>query len=474
MVWYEALKTCMHTKLGWAWSEEARLALEMAALYHDARHLPFSHMMEEIFQELNWEYGALCYPEWGSGFVKERLAPKLRSLAGNGQGMQPSGFWEYRVQPIQRGGTGVPWLDAIVDGALDVDKIEYVFHDAQFTGQNVRLSDVQSWMSEFLSDQSLTPEGLIRLEGDSALAAIALLEERMHLYRRVYLAPELRGLEALVKYIVMTWLKWRMPTALDIMSHEKKEEEVGDWRTLKADTAAELLWSLFPADENRASRNELAVVGTMVAELEGMQDPRDGCSFLDKTAIAWLKALWNILEPFTETPGGEDKASWELARKQYAELAPVGPFYAPACDEDKIRKVIRRWRVHSPLLGIVDLARFPEFLATPRHRDASSIGQPNIMAEQFLVPGERPSEWRIAKNATVPLHDCDFGSFEMPVVQMLILDPWGRSAGGSEFLHQMLSRELRDVNVKLYESPERARESARGKRSHRRANRSYR
>ena len=202
-----------------------------------------------------------------------------------------------------------------------------------------------------------------------------------------------------------------------------------------------------------APKNELAAVGRMVAELEAMTD---GSGRLVWTRMllngsADCGATWNLLSRCREArqrPGN--------SHTKYTELAPIGPLYAHASDEGEIRRVIRRWRVHSPLLGIVDVARFPKFLSTPRHRVECSVGGADIFAEQFLVPGDRPSEWRTAKGATVPMHACDFGSFELPVVQIIILDPWGESAGGSAFLHQMLSRELKNANVDLYESPEAA------------------
>jgi len=55
-------------------------------------------------------------------------------------------------------------MEAIIDSALDVDKVEYIFHDTHLTGQAVRLTALDSWLEEFLDGQSTTPEGSLGLK----------------------------------------------------------------------------------------------------------------------------------------------------------------------------------------------------------------------------------------------------------------------------------------------------------------------
>ena len=146
-------------------------------------------MMEEIFRELNWGFLSLRgfedLPQW-----VDRIVPDMNGAFGSnlselrtdqvGARVDLREWWNSRVVALQEGRAGIPWLEAIVDSALDVDKIQYIFQDSLLTGQNVRLADMRSWLGDFLSGQSLTPEGLIRLEGEAAFAASALLQERMY------------------------------------------------------------------------------------------------------------------------------------------------------------------------------------------------------------------------------------------------------------------------------------------------------
>lgn len=79
--------------------------------------------------------------------------------------------------------TGKPYLDAIVNSAVDADKIDYIFRDLRFLQFGSSLPPEQNgWLQEFLSDQDLSPEGLIRLNGRSVLMAKELLETRRRLY----------------------------------------------------------------------------------------------------------------------------------------------------------------------------------------------------------------------------------------------------------------------------------------------------
>jgi len=144
------------------------------------------------------------------------------------------------------------------------------------------------------------------------------------------------------------------------------------------------------------------------------------------------------------------------ARTAYSRMNPIGPLYVHCDHERTIRTIIRKWRVHYPLVALVDIARFPRFLATPPNRVAR-VGDQNPTAEQFLVPSPRPSEWHRNARAATPLHRCDFAAFELPVIQLVIFDPWGESSGGSSFLHQMLLRELQMHKIQHAESPEQVR-----------------
>jgi hypothetical protein len=441
MVWYESLLPQRGKACSWAWTQEGRLTLALAMLFHDARHLPFSHMMEEVLQELNWS----PVPPLSWSDVKQ-LSERLtnQELAQIGMTKEEIASSWGKVTTLQEGKSGVPWLEAIVDSALDADKIEYVFHDTELTKQKVRLSDWQPWFETFLSGQSLTPEGLIRLEGESCRAAFDLLLERMYLYRRLYLAPELRALECLARYIVVTWLKWKVPDAI-MLPKGKRSDFESDLRVAKSKAAQDLLWTLFEPAQNPPA-GELAGLQAMVADLRELGE----AGVIDPAAVEWLAQLWKRLEVFISD---RPNPTLQDARKQYALMNPIGPLYVHSDHEDVIRKIVRNWRVHYPLVALVDVAKFPRFLATPGNRKIK-IGVNDSVAEQFLVPGTRPSEWHQKARATTPLHHCDFSSFELPVLQILIMDPWGEPSGGSSFLHEMLLRELQRQNIHLSESPE--------------------
>ena len=103
MLWYEALARKHAKPREWVWTEEARIALELAVLFHDARHLPFSHMMEEVLLELNWGHMPdLAWPEipryvnevqvelHGTDFG-QKLKAQLQAYGVEASDLQPGG-----------------------------------------------------------------------------------------------------------------------------------------------------------------------------------------------------------------------------------------------------------------------------------------------------------------------------------------------------------------------------------------------
>ena len=466
LLWHDALLKNATVTDRWSSSKEACLALEMAILFHDARHLPFSHMMEEIFAELNWgKAPGVGWPDIARYMEKldvdQQLAEVLRSALPRAfEKAEPKDWWETVVSNLQDGLSGVPWLEAIVDSALDADKIEYIFQDTKLTNQKVRLSDWKPWFEAFVSGQRLTPEGLIRLEGESCHAAFELLQERAHLYRRLYHAPELRALECLARYIVLTWLKWIVPDRLDIKSGTFYRRS-SDLRSAKVEAAGDAIWEVF-RDKGK-TQNEL--VG-----LKHMANAICENDAIDDAAREWVKQLWTILARFEVDNSHESNVSEpsrRLSLQILGELQPFGPFFVHKNFEKILRKIVRNFRVHFPLLGLIDIAVFPDFLATPKIR-YKSIGASRATAEHFLVPGRTPTEWRRGRLASTPLHLCDFSGYQLPVMQVIIIDPWGSSSGGSAFIYEMLMREMQGSGIPHSDSPEGAAEQG-----HSGASRSY-
>ncbi len=461
MIWYESLLSSSPRAATWGWSKEGRLALELAVLFHDARHLPFSHTMEEIFEELNWGSGSP--PEWirlikpNSSKFREQLKKILHSDCGV-EDILPGDWWE-RVERVQNGLSGLSWMDAIMDSAIDADKIDYIFRDSKLAGQSIRLPSLPSWLQDFLGKQSITSEGLIRLEGSSSLAALALLEERFHLYRTLYLAPELRALESIAKYIVTTWLEWNVPQEIRLVdSHGDAISGSGDLREKKAGFTGELLWKLFEdtQKENKNSSDNWEDLFPprdieCVEKMATMLVHSDGLDLAAKESIDQLKLH---LTEFSVTPDPSSSASMKRPRDKLMELAPIGPFYIHWDHEKEVRHIVRQFRVHYPLLALIDISKFPKFLPIPKKRTISWLSDSRVTAEHFLVPGPSISEWYKNSPAATPLSLCDFSSFELPFLQLLIIDPWSGTSGGSSFIYQMFRKALKEKGIELWESPE--------------------
>jgi len=163
-----------------------------------------------------------------------------------------------------------------------------------------------------LDGQSTTPEGIIRLEGTSPGAALALLEERQYLYRRLYLAPELRGLEALAKFVLITWLEWRVPETLDLSQGTCRGE---DLRQQKADGASRLLWELSEQTEPPLELNGVLA----------MADELANSSYLDSSAIDWVRSIAEHLGRFKTEASERPSMSSARTSAEAVQIAHESP-----------------------------------------------------------------------------------------------------------------------------------------------------
>jgi HD superfamily phosphohydrolase len=200
-----------------------RAVLGTALLLHDYGHLPFAHMTEEVLRSINWlpsarvpglEAAVLGY----RCEVEPDLTPTWQSLLNTTIGLDTTitiSSNEIRaiVEQLILGTHSAPWLQAIANSSIDADKIDYLRFDGEFIRDKAfpvrhRLlqDEPTQWLADCLSDQDVNHFGLLCLHGRSAVAAADLWRERIFLYDRLYLAPELRVPERIAFEIVAQFI----------------------------------------------------------------------------------------------------------------------------------------------------------------------------------------------------------------------------------------------------------------------------
>ncbi len=103
--------------------ETLRKSAVLSALMHDLGHAPLSHALEKVLLEVDHE-------EITKRIILERfggiISDEIREL----------------IVSIYEGKSGYPFLEELVSGQLDVDRMDYLRRDALFCGVNYGLIDV--------------------------------------------------------------------------------------------------------------------------------------------------------------------------------------------------------------------------------------------------------------------------------------------------------------------------------------------
>ena len=178
--------------------------LRIAALLHDIGHLPFSHLIEEVFHELNWK---------PTGYVESfshdyHTAEQVRKVFTDAELQKKLNQLGYSVEDLIKlidGRFGIGYMDAIVNGPIDADKIDYVFRDAESTKVVSHFLDPGKFLENIGREVTINSAELLVLKGISAEAAYGVLQQREKLYRDFYLHPAIRLLEKALKFIIITY-----------------------------------------------------------------------------------------------------------------------------------------------------------------------------------------------------------------------------------------------------------------------------
>jgi HD superfamily phosphohydrolase len=145
-------------------SVQERMEIEISALLHDIGHGPYSHDCEEVIEK----YTRRSHSEVKFLLEKEEIATILEDL----------GISQATIANQIEGKTK---LGQIINGTLDVDRMDYLVRDAYYTGVSYGMVD-----TEHLLRNILFYDDTIVLNHRGLKSAEALLMSRFLMYPSVY------------------------------------------------------------------------------------------------------------------------------------------------------------------------------------------------------------------------------------------------------------------------------------------------
>jgi HD superfamily phosphohydrolase len=323
---------------------------------------------------------------------------------------------------------GKPYLDAIVNSALDADKVDYIFRDLHFLdmagnlehrrlGNSVGAPAV--WRADFLQDQELSPEGLIRVNGRSVLSMLELLETRRNLYFKFYLSPEMRLMERLAAFVLTVFLAHRVPLALGEEIRRTENPFAYDHGELKVKIAAESVIATYDRVmriKGTAAHKEIPLLDALLCEILD-----DGIP-LDDVPRNVLESIREILKNFPRDENA--KTCGSTVQDVYKKLHTGGPYYTDATHETTIREIVRDLILTYQASVLFDAVKTPRFLSTAARKTYGHVsGDRDVIGETFLVLSISPMEWTVKSRAAVPLGAVKFGSLEARYLQIIVFDP---------------------------------------------------
>lgn len=169
---------------------EARIAVQCAALLHDVGHGAFSHVLESIldFHHENFTIEAVLSDETEIGQTLKNFSNKLSE----------------NVADIIRGTFKPMALAQLVSSQLDVDRMDYLLRDSLMTGAKYGIYDLE-WIIKSLEIDEENDRLYVSARGIYAVEDY--LQARYYMFRQVYFHRTLRSAEGVLKSLFRRALK---------------------------------------------------------------------------------------------------------------------------------------------------------------------------------------------------------------------------------------------------------------------------
>ena len=201
--------------------DEHMNALKLVALVHDIGHLPFSHVLEFALQFFDGNEVEISGKKFKCGGLHEKLGfayltdPSFREGVAVQSGLDKQDLFPdldfddsltYLLESTL-GGRDVKksehqYLKQLLDGFMDIDRIDHLSRDAFFTGVPVFTTDPDKFISSYIL---LWDKGMggyhLSVDMDALAYVIGMLVGRELLYEAVYTHPKVRGFEMMLSRI---------------------------------------------------------------------------------------------------------------------------------------------------------------------------------------------------------------------------------------------------------------------------------
>ena len=432
--------------------DQVTLALN-ALLVHDYGHLPFAHLTEEVLHNLNWIPPApVSLPPGLEGqvlhFRFNELVDESRVFSASiGKSVGSTNEVALTViESLIAGNYGLPWLQTVVNSPIDADKIDYVHFDDAFLGKadyrtQTRMPDGLGWLEEFLQDQFVNHAGMLCLGGRSARAAADLWRERVQLYDRFYLAPDLRvpdriAGEILQQGIIRCTLSDRFRNAIleehiPGLNEAFRQIDVIDPIGLKFQVVSGIMRQF--ASFIRTSDRELEILSELWKHLSVWPS-------LNPDYVALLERGFELLEavqkgrPLRSVVETSLVREPLLLRREQYELAV-----------ETLRPVQHAYMSEV----LIDIVALPTPLAPPRRWRTQWGGDRGGLDYQLLVPPGRASSWTTGMTSSVPLDDACVAELDEPYARVSVISPGEADTSQAKFVWDRVRAILLEANLHL-------------------------
>jgi hypothetical protein len=196
---------------------EERQFVRLGALLHDVGHIPFSHLMEEVFTELGRH---LSDSEFDHDLYQRQVLEKggIREIIERHLSL-------YTVEDIidlNRGRFGVAYLEKILNGPLDADKLDYVSRDSFYLGEKHEGFDLDK-----LTSANVVCDDLLLFDYEVVGPFSAFMLAKYNLYNDFYHSEQSRIYEAPLKKILYHFILGRYIRGEGCLEAERIAEMIG-------------------------------------------------------------------------------------------------------------------------------------------------------------------------------------------------------------------------------------------------------